>query len=191
MGVLVGCASTPSTQTQLRTNEATAPTSTLQQPDAAAYSEDTLTPAEEGLNQETNGYHVQQFSSYWHTGRRCRWFYVPSSWGYPYYNNWDSGRWVLVCSRRQIPYWWYAGPYGTYGGFNDRPRFRPRFPDRYRDYDRDHERGRGRDRDRDRDRDTMGGGRDRDRDTEGPRGGMNEGPRGGMMGGGMMGGNRP
>jgi hypothetical protein len=181
MGVLVGCSSTPSTQTQLRTNEAVAPT-TAQLDSDAAFSEDTLTPAEEGLNQERSGYQVQQFHNYWHNDNRCRWYYVPSSWGWPYQTNWDSGRWVLVCSRRQIPYWWYAGAYGTY---NNRPRFRPHFPDRFRQFDRDHDRGRGGDRDRDRDNRGGGGG---GRDNDGPRGGMggrdNDGPRGGMGGGG-------
>lgn len=179
-GLMVGCSSVPSTSTMTSTTtepQAGAATTDTQVP--FSFDESTLTPEEEGLTQ--GAYTLQQYGyrNYWHIGPRCRWFWVPSGWGYPYWRSWQGGRWVLICGRRNIPWWWYAGPYGSiggYGGFGRTgPRFRPNFPDRFRDFDRDRG-GRGGRFDRD-GRD--GGVFDRDGRVGPPRmGGDDEGPRG-------------
>jgi hypothetical protein len=201
-GVMIGCSTGPSTQTSppsTQTNPVT--------PTQLAVTEDSLTPQEETLA-DAKGYSVQQ-SSYLFSGRRCRWFWVPSGWGTGwgwdrYQDYWDRGRWVLVCNRRQIPYWWHFGPFATYGtgygpwGYDRRPpRFRPGF-DRNR-FDRDgRDRGGPRDFGRDDDRggrrnpgpdDNMGGGGGRGPDVgggggRGPDMGGGGGGRGPDMGGG-------
>lgn len=183
--VMIGCTSGPATQTSPPTDQTNPVT-----PAQLAVTDDTITPEEETLA-NSEGYAIQQ-SSYIFAGRRCRWFWVPSRWGYgwgysSYQNYWNQGRWVLICNRRVIPYWWHFGPFATYGSRFGRfgydrtpPRHRPFF-DRNR-FDND---GRDRPGRRDRNDDDNyggggGGGRGGDMDdNNGRRGGDREG-RGGM-----------
>lgn len=129
---LVGCATTPTVM----------PSTPQAMPAAAeqvnpADTEASLTPQELG---QSGQYSVKVipfsygYSHYWFPGRRCRWYWVPSGWGDDWDswdNFWDNGRWVLVCGRRYIPWWWYGGDWAGTGAFGYRPFGHPRFPREY------------------------------------------------------------
>jgi hypothetical protein len=168
-----------------------------------ADTESSLTPQELG---QTGKYTVQLVAPLTYgyrnvifEGRRCRWFWVPSTWGEDpdeFDNWWDNGRWVRVCGRRHIPWWWFGGEWADTGAYAlHPPRLRPTFPRAYFARFRHnyggggYGRGPGRDRDEDHDRGgyggpnmgrgpTMGGGPNRG--GEGP----TTGDRGPNMGGG-------
>lgn len=128
---MVGCATSP-----------TVTPSTTTKPVAAAQvnpadTEASLTPQELG---QTGQYSVKVlpfsygYRHFWFPGRRCRWYWVPSGWGYDFDSwddYWDNGRWVLVCGRRYIPWWWYGGEWAGTGAFGYRPFGHPRFPREY------------------------------------------------------------